>query len=382
MEAMLMVDDQYFKDLPQALVEELIKKCEDVGGQLIGKFEQMKGLKETIRQRLQGDGLLKTKAALPYQAIPTCCGVDGAYAVEKMLSNDIIAVSAVAIEGLTPPSETRFWEGPTHLAFIDSVGHDVSSLPRGIMMAMEMKIACNAPHDIVMLDGSFTTPVIHMNQALNSIDDKNSNTLSRFVEEKFPDFLNNYLQIVSNKRSDKVWVYLPKYTTKHELKTRYGSLWPFEYDDKAVLTQILAPGELVGPLTIEHPDNNWHFSKTPGISDGQKTEALYNALNEIALYYYRPNLSVPALRIEMSKMAAGNISLVSKILQCLEFQCSAGGMMEPYPLYMSDRMVKSLGMTMPTFRQAVTLQIAQAYQGDLSDVFFSMHGYRTESGRN
>jgi hypothetical protein len=377
-----MVDDQYFKDLPQALVEELLKKCEDVGSQLIKNFDQMRGLKDTIRKKLQDDGLLKTKATLPYQTIPTCCGVDGAYAVEKMLSNDIIAVSAVAIEGLTPPSETRFWEGPTHLAFVESVGHDVSSLPRGIMMAMEMAIAHNAPHDIVMLDGSFTTPVIHMNQALNSLDDKNTNKLSQFVEERFPEFLNNYSQIVSNKRSDKVWIYLPKYTTKRELKTKYGSQWPFEYDDKAILTQILMPGELVGPLVIEHPDSNWHFSKTPGVSDKHQTETLYNALNEISLYYYRPNLSSPALRIEMSKMAAGNINLVSKILQCLEFQCSAGGMMEPYPLYMSDRMVKSLGMTMPTFRQAATLKIAQNYQGDLSDVFFSMHGYRTENGRN
>jgi hypothetical protein len=49
---------------------------------------------------------------------------------------------------------------------------------------------------------------------------------------------------------------------------------------------------------------------------------------------------------------------------------------------MADRMAKSLGSTIPTFRQAATLQIAQSYQGDLSDVFFGMHGYRTESGRN
>jgi hypothetical protein len=316
-----MVNDQYFKDLPQVLVEELLKKCEDIGSRMITNFDQMRGLKETIRKKRQDDGLLKTKVALPYQTIPTCCGVDGAYAVEKMLSNDIIAVSAVAIEGLTPPSETRFWEGPTHLAFVDSINHDVNSLPCGIMMAMEMKIAYNAPHDVVMLDGSFTTPVIHMNQALNSIDDKNSNSLSQYVEEGFSEFLNNYFQIVSNTRSDKAWVYLPKYTTKHELKTKYGSLRPFGYDDKAVLTQILVPGEIVGLLTIEHPDNNWHFSKPPGVSDKQKVESLYNALNEISLYYYRPNFSSPALRIEMSKMAAGNISLVSKILQCLEFQC-------------------------------------------------------------
>ena len=210
-----MIDDRYFKDLPQALVEELLKKCGDIATELIKNFDQMRNQKEIIRKKLQDGGLLKTKAALPYQTTPTCCGVDGAYAIEKMLSSDIIAVSAVAIEGLTPPSEKRFWEGPTHLSFVDSANHDVNSLPRGIMMAMEMKIAHNAPHDIVMLDGSFTTPIIHMNQALNSINDKTGNNLSKYVENEFPEFLQNYLQIASNTRSDKVWIYLPKYTTKH-----------------------------------------------------------------------------------------------------------------------------------------------------------------------
>jgi hypothetical protein len=376
------VDDQYFKDLPQALVAELLLKCKEIGSTLIQSFDQMGKFKDTIRKNLQDDGLLLTKASLPYQTIPTCCGVDGAYAVEKMLSSDIIAVAAVAIEGLTPPSENRFWEGPQHLSFVDSICHEVNSLPRGIMMSMEMEIAYKAPHDIVMLDGSFTTPLIHMNQAINSYNAKQMNNLSEYVEKSFPKFFDEYLHIASNKRSDKAWIFLPKYTTKHELKTKYGSLWPFGYDDKAVLTQLLAPGELVGPVNIEHPDGNWHFSRTVGVSDNQKINSLYNALNEIAVFYYRPNLNTPAIRIEMCKMASGNINLISKMLQCLEFQCGAGGIIEPYPLYMADRMVKSLGMTMPTFRQAATLQIAQDYKGDLGDVFFGMHGYRTEMGRN
>lgn len=371
-----------FGDLPQALVEELLRKCERIGHVLVANFKQMRNQRDSIRSQLRNDGILRNKAMLRYQTIPTCCAVDGAYAVEKMLSNDIVAAAAVAIEGLTPPSESRHWDGPEHLSFVDTVNHDVNSLPRGIMMAMELKIAFNAPHDIVMMDGSFTTPLIHMNQAINSIDAKKVNSLSKYVEEAFPEFLEQYLQIASSTRSDKAWVYLPKYTTKQELKKKYATLWPFGYDDRAVLTLIMEPGEFVGPINIEQPDGDWHFSKTPGVSDKRKVTQLYNALNEIAVIYYKPSLQTPALRIEISRMVANNENLIAKILQCLEFQCGCGGIIEPYPLYMADRMAKSLGSTMPTFRQAATLQIAQSYQGDLSDVFFGMHGYRTESGRN
>lgn len=378
----MVVEDKQFRDLPQSLVEELLRKCEGIGQILVEKFEQMRKRRDSIRKQLRNDGLLRNKAVLRYQSIPTCCAVDGAYAIEKMLSNDIVAVTAVAVEGLTPPSESRHWNGPTHLSFVDTVNHDVNSLPRGIMMAMELKIAFNAPHDIVLMDGSFTTPLIHMNQAINSINSNKANKLSRYVEESFPEFFDSYLHIASSTRSDKAWVYLPKYTTKQELKKKYIDNWPLGFDDRAVLTQIMDPGEFVGPINIEQPDGEWHFSRTPGISDKRKVTQLYNALNEIAVLYYKPSLQTPALRIEISKMVASNENLIAKILQCLEFQCGCGGIIEPYPLYIADRMVKSLGKTMPTFRQAATLQLAQSYRGDLSDVFFGMHGYRTESGRN
>jgi hypothetical protein len=377
-----MDDNKQFGDLPQALVEDLLGQCEHIGRSLIANFEQMRSLKNGIRNYLHDDGILRNRASLRYSSIPTCCAVDGAYAVDKMLSNDIVSVAAVAIEGLTPPSENRYWSGPTHLSFADTVNHDVNSLPRGIMMAMEMEIASNAPHDIVMLDGSFTTPLIHMNQAINSINSKKEDNLSHYIENAFPSFLDRYLQIASNTRSDKAWIYLPKYTTKRELKNKYNKKWPFEYDDRAVLTQIMEPGEFVGPINIEHPDGEWHFSKTPGVSDSHKAIQLYSALNDISVIYYKPSQQTPALRIEVSKMTASNENLIAQVLQCLEFQCGCGGMMEPYPLYMADRMAKSLGSAMPAFRQAATIQIAKTYQGNLSDVFFGMHGYRTENGRN
>jgi hypothetical protein len=375
-----MRNDQHFGELPHALVEELLGKCESIGYSLIPNFEQIKNLKDTIRNILKKDNLLRNKATLKFQHIPTCCAVDGAYAVEKMLNNDIVAVAAVAIEGLTPPSESRYWGGPNHYAFVDTVNHDVNSLPRGIMMAMEMKIAYNAPHEVVMMDGAFSTPLIHMNQAINSITGS-SDVLSRYVENTFPAFLDAYLEIASSKRSDKAWIYLPKYTTKQELKTKYKSSWPFEYDDRAVMTQIIKPGEFVGPIKISPPDSPWHFSKLPGVLDREKATQLYVALNDISVVYYKPSAQTPALRVEISKMVASNENSLAKVLQCLEFQCGFGSVFEPYPLYMADRMVKSLGATMPTFRQTATLQIAKNYTGDLSDVFFGMHGYRTDSGR-
>jgi len=377
-----MSEEKLFGELPQALVEELLNKCETIGSTLISNFEQLRNFKEKIRSILKNDNILRNKASLKPQPIPTCCAVDGAYAVEKMLSNDIVAVTAVAIEGLTPPSENRYWGGPNYLTFVDTVNHDVNSLPRGIMMAMEIEIAYNAPHEVIMLDGSFSTPLIHMNQAINSMNLKNKDRPTVYIEDSFSKYLDRYIHIASSNRSDKAWIYLPKYTTKKEMKLKYEANWPFDYDDRAVLTQIMEPGEFVGPINIELPESPWHFSKTPGVSDKSKSTMLYHALNEISVIYYKPNLQTPSLRIEINKMAASNENIIAKVLNCIEFQCGFGGIFEPYPLYMADRMVKTLGSAMPAFRQTATLQIAKEYKGDISDVYFGMHGYRTENGRN
>jgi len=58
------------------------------------------------------------------------------------------------------------------------------------------------------------------------------------------------------------------------------------------------------------------------------------------------------------------------------------GVMEPFPLYMADRMVKHIGAAMPALRQNATTALTEdgIEAFDMDNVFFSLHGYRSESG--
>ncbi len=56
-------------------------------------------------------------------------------------------------------------------------------------------------------------------------------------------------------------------------------------------------------------------------------------------------------------------------------------MLEPYPIYLADRTAKALARAIPAFRQVTTQRISEGYEGDVGEVFFAVHGYRTESGR-
>ena len=374
--------EQPFAELPEALVEEMLSKSEMVGENLYSAFKEIQENKKKIRRQLQDENILKKDSEVGYPGIPTTCGVDGSYVVERLLATDFAACAAVAIEGLTPPSEKRHWEKPHHRVLIHPEKHDpdTGTVIRGIMMEMELELAAKAPHDVVFLDGSLTTPLIFMNQAINKVLESDETIIGKNLIEKFGDFLDSYKIVLEAARTDKLWVSMPKYTTRRELGKKLS--WPPHYDDRAILTTILSPDEFTTPIPLDQPLQPWHLGLP---YDDKKLERLrsevLSGIERLYVIHYKPHNWTPALRIEIASSIATNNSRIALLLQGIKYQCGTPGIIEPYPLYMADRMVKHLGSAIPAFRQTATRRMTELYQGDIGDIVFSMHGYRTESGR-
>src|SRR3989442_14867405 len=116
------VPESPFEYLPEALVEEMLSHYKRLGEQLSASLEEIQSQKEKIRGSLGSQNLLRTDSAIiRSHAYPTTCGVDGSYAMERLLSTDIAAMAGVAVEGLTPPSEKRHWPHPHHICHILTV---------------------------------------------------------------------------------------------------------------------------------------------------------------------------------------------------------------------------------------------------------------------
>lgn len=383
-----MMGERPFADLPAALVEEILERTQGVSDALLASFEELQAHRETRRRQLTSAGLMRRDSDLEYVPIPTTCGVDGSYAIERLLATDLVAAAAVAVEGLTPPSETRHWPEPCHQALIEVEAHDADSgtIARAIMMGMELTLAVQAPHDVVFIDGSLTTPVIFFNQALNQVKESPHLRISQYLIERTKGFLKAYRAILLAKRTDRCWVAVPKYTTRREIGRRDDLQWPESHDDRAMLTSVLNSGEFTRPVPMERPKQPWHVTTGP-VPEGDKQEAvtlveeIRQQLLEIRILYYRPFSWLPALRLEMSRAIAETPARLASVVHAVKHQCGTASMMEPYPLYMADRMAKSLSSAVPTFRQVTSQRLAEAYQGDVTDVFLGVHGYRSESGR-
>lgn len=374
-----------FGELPAALVDEVLKRTENLGQKLLDDFEQVRARRREWRESLERAGMLRRDAELPYMPIPTTCGIDGSYAVERLLTSDLVAAAAVAVEGLTPPSETRHWPEPRHLVWVETEAHEAETgtILRALMMGMELELASQAPHEVVFLDGSLTTPLIYFNQALNkSRDTSHLHTTTHFLDQT-TSFLEVYLTILTSTRSDRCWLAIPKYTTRREIGQKMG--WPDKYDDRGLLSFLLEPGEYTSPRLLQQPPEPWHLNLNP-LEPATKTtanhvaEKIISSLGEIQVVYYRPYPWLPALRVEMSRAVAENQARLATALHGIRHQCGAPAVMEPYPLYMADRMVKHLPKAIPTFRQVTSQHIAETYQGSIGEVFLGLHGYRTESG--
>lgn len=382
------INNRPFSLLPGALVEELLGHCNVVGNELIKNLHEIRTNREKYRQQLENASILQKFSDLPDAGIPTTCGVDGSYVVERLMSTDLVACAALAIEGLTPPIEKRYWDTVRHDLFIDAVSHnpDTTVIVQGVSWEMEICLASKAPHDVVFIDGSITNPFGKLNAALNAADDKNNKSFvgSKIKDSlitKFEDFLDAYHLILSSTRSDKLWIGCPKYTSLREIG--YDLKWPESYDDRAMLTSVLNAGEFTKPTPYALANYDWHiilkgFEKTWHLE--AKLNEIYKAIKRLHIVYYKPHSFIPALRLEVPQSVATNNYQMKMLLQAVEFQTRTPGIMEPYPLYMADRMVKNLSSAIPAFRQTVTNSMAQAVEGDLSDIFFTMHSYRTENG--
>lgn len=377
--------DQIFSELPAALVEEMMVRSNEVGDQLLTSLEGLRRNRTEYRQRLDQSGLLAIDNALPVVETPTTCGVDGSYAVERLLATDLAAAAAVAVEGITPPSETRHWDIPRHKVVVETEPHHVAtnSVLRGAMMSMELDLAVQAPHDVVFVDNSLTTPAIYLNQAFSSAGNAPELAVSRKLRELAESALEAYQRILSSNRTDHAWVGTPKYTSNREIGDRLD--WPRQYDDRGLLTLIMRAGEYTKPRPLQAPDAPWHIgietiSKSNQAQLRVLADQVVGKISDVHVIYYRPNPWVPALRLETSRSVVSNQTQLARLLAAIRHQCGTPGIMEPFPLYLADRMVKNLPRAIPAFRQVATSRVSEMYSGSIDDVFYGLHAYRTEGG--
>lgn len=371
-----------FLEMPASLVQKLLNDTDKVADDLILPFLNIQRRKQEFRSRLIGKQLIQNDSEIKFDRRYTTCGIDGACGIDRLVGTDLIVAGAVGVEGLSNTVDSKWKNSSDYDTFVCSELHDAEKndiIARALMLEMELKLAANAPYDLILMDGSLTTALIHMYKAVHYFRDGFKRSVTKLRNE-FHNFLISYKRILAGENTNKIWIGLPKYTSRNDIASSLN--WRTPFDDKALLSLVLTAGEFTRPIIFT--DRDAHHEEVP--YEDERTMALARevtkGIKQLSFIYYKPYCWTPALRIEVPYKVAQSQEKLFGILEAIKTECKLPTLMEPYPLFMADRQVKNLGQTIPSFRQIVTRRMVEEERLDPDDVFFMMRSYRTESGRS
>jgi hypothetical protein len=369
-----------FADLPDALVRDLLATAIPVAEGVAENLRRLRGDRERLIAEARRQGLIMRKADLDIPREPSVVGVDGSYQIHRLTAIDLCAAAAVAVEG-TSKEAVRHWPEPYHEMWVQGLPHriDTVGVLRGMMVSMEMLLASNAPHDLVLLDGSFSSLIIYLNQGLTK--------LGACAEGLRVEFLRRWndgtLQRLKNLLGSNRTVAMPKFTSRNELAEDGGIRPPVDVDGKTLATMILNPGEYTKPLAI-HTSNEPGSMQVDHLPEDYCPESemreLLSELRGLKVVYFRPYGWLPAFRMELPRAIADSPTRLSIALEGVMRQLFSPAVLEPYPLFLADRMVKSLGSGVAVIEQAVAQHVA-GDSPDVENTLLFLQNYRTEGGR-
>jgi NurA domain len=368
-----------FSDLPDALVHDLLAHATPVAERVSTHLNRLRQARSALRQYIQLEGLIARKADLDVPREPSVVGIDGSYQVHRLTALDLCAAAAVAVEG-TSKEARRYWQEPYHRMWVNSFEHskNATNTLRGLMISMELELAAEAPHDLVLLDGSFIVLLIYLNQGLTSFSDAPSLLREEFQRRWHEQrVLNRFLSLIQSDRT----VAVPKYSARNELSDFLRDNDLPETDGKTLSTVILEPDEYTVPLPIFHfgeEDKEYHLPAEycPRERQNQMNESIGN----MRVIFYRPFGWAPAVRLELTAQIATSQAKLSMVLEGIKRQLFSPAVTEPYPLFLADRMVKSLGAGVAVIEQAIA-QHAVGTSPDVEATLLCLQNYRTEGGR-
>lgn len=363
---------QGYARLPEDLLRDLLTNADEVADSVLAILGPALDRREEMRGALDSLGLLRTLA--PAEPV-TVCGVDGGYAVERTAALDLALSLAVGVEGLS--GSTTAWESNQYRWWTRADKHrpDTERLARGVMVAQELAILRDAPHELRILDGSHLTLVIQLNTALSSFTE----SLRRAAADEWQKL--GTVEALRVASTSTTIVAMPKYDSSRELTDRLQEVVGKEIpgDDKYLMSLLLDPGEQTIPQRV--PTDPWtklHLS--PGGDDVSTLAAEFDEAvatlrdRTIEYSYFKPDEFTPAFRIETKRGLSQ--SAMDNVCASIASQITGPFVREPYPQYLADVMAKSVGLGLSALHSAAQFRVSDLGNPEIARML--AHSYRTE----
>ena len=349
-------DSAVFGNLPDVMVQALLERSKGVSDALTDRVNKLAKEQPKLRERADAEGIInKLPKSVPDAEGKTVVAVDGSATVERMAGTDVYAAAAVRVSGYGAEVEPKPPDFHVKLHTVEGSANG-RQMNLALMGILECKLAAESikeesKNGLVLFDGTVFSVVISSGLALRGIGDGNdclSKTLHRRWLEVRPE-IPKLLQSVAVAA-------IPKRSTADNEFVRYTRLFAnneSNWTGLATANLILECGEYTTPLPL--PTERLGLRNTP--LESAYVDHLNLLLDEMRVVYFRPRKWSPAYRIEIAPRVAEDQCLLERQLALIREQCVNSSMREPYPLYLADRFVRSLGKGMGAVVEAVRGQV-------------------------
>ncbi len=367
------INAEVFGDLPDALINELLTRAEEVGEKAHTHVETQVRKRPRLRQRALQLGLVKELPDLSHMPAESVSAVDGSLVSKRLASFDLNSAAALAVDGVGFDADIN---GPRY----DIAVYPTKPLRYGrevtyaLMFCMEYNIAMKETVDrgLVMLDGAFSTGLIAISKALISAQNHYDPLYNDFFDRWTSTTMRSVPEIM---RSDQI-IALPKRSSVNEFVSQSCLFDGDELDTngRSTATLILDANEYSGPFGFDtRTPRTW---PSDGFPDFWKE--IRTLFEELKVVYFKPHPWSHAYRIEMPRIIGDDEQRLHSVLDTVKRQCTNPAMMEPYPLYVADRFAKSLSKGADALLDAVRRDVtANSEDPDLA--YAMLNAYRTES---
>jgi len=292
--------------LPEEVLKTLLDRIPETSRQaqaLIGPIAEQA---DKIRHFVDERGWIEAIDNRP--SSDTIAAVDGAHAVDSTYAGDFVSAIAVAAEGLTPAGLVGSCR--VHSAWSEFMVHDfdLDRLAKVAMIAQELALLTQLPHDIVVLDGSHQTPVVVLNSALASQSERVREYASQLCAEF--EVVDNLQRLIN---SDRV-VACPKADASRDLGEYIAKAWATEHGtslsipaaDKVLAALVLEPGQMFKAFPVSKEWKRLHIAARADSGDvaaNQLAHDLDSTIDplrnqEVRIAYVKPHTCSTAIKVE------------------------------------------------------------------------------------
>lgn len=382
-----------YADLPDEVLQQILERTAEVAEGVRTLFTGVSERRAAMRDVLLAGGCIRRAADLPpFLFPPSIAAVDGGAAIEKALGADTALAVAVGIEGLTDAPSVQ-WPGVQYAAWQRTLPHEgeaSAAVCRGVMTALELSVLADAPHEVVLLDGSHLTPMIGLNAALGVGHEGLRTELAQVFAAR------NTAETLRTVMKKPEIVAVVKYDGSRDL----SHTWlPADVrgpglglDDRTTMSLLLEEGEYTAPQSValtQQSKSNWTQKRIEALTPADEIrEAVRVAVNDVIgqvrdenapgllVTYFKPHVWSPAFRLEIKPAVAQSPERLAAVLSSIRSQVVSPEIREPYPQWVADRMAKSVGDALVALRAAVNYDLAD--QGFGEYIAMVAHSYRTE----